>query len=263
MLTRSELADLVGERPIIGVVHLRPLPGSPQFVSMASVLEQARGDALAISQGGAAGMLFENFGDAPFFKKVPAETVAAMTRVITEVTSEVQIPFGVNVLRNDGEAAVAIAAATGAAFLRVNVLVGAMLTDQGVIEGEAAMLMRMRRNLAPDVLVFADFLVKHAAPMAEYDVDQLAKDMRLRAGADALIVSGSETGSQADPNRLRRLRNAIDAPLLVGSGLTAKNAALFRDIADGAIVGTSIKRNGVVSEPVDANRVREIVAAFR
>ena len=175
-----------------------------------------------------------------------------MTRVISEVRAK--LPFGVNVLRNDARAALAIAAATGAQFIRINVHVGAMVTDQGVIEGEAADTLRVRASLAPQVLIFADYLVKHAAPFGEHS----PRDLRERGLADALIISGSETGAPADVQRLSQTRAAVDAPILVGSGLTVENAAGYAD-ADGAIVGTSLKHEG----RVDPMRVERVVRAFK
>ena len=264
MLTRDTFASTFAPRAVFGMIHLAALPGAPLFTSMEEVLEAALRDARGIAEGGADGLIFENFGDRPFTKgRVEAETVAAMTRVVTEVVRAVPMPFGVNVLRNDARSAVAIAAATGAAFIRVNVHSGAMLTDQGLIEGDAFATMRLRQALAPRLAVFADHLVKHATPLGEVDPIQSAKDLRLRGLADALIVSGAETGAAADPRRLETLRHALgDAPLLLGSGLTEDNAASFAE-ADGAIVGTSIKRGGRLDEPVDARRVARLVQAFR
>jgi uncharacterized protein len=245
------------------MVHLSPLPGSPLFSSWDEVLHRAVRDARAIADGGCGGVMIENFGDKPFTRgRVEAETVAAMTRVIVEIEREVAIPIGVNVLRNDPLSALAIAAAARAAFIRVNVHTGAMVTDQGIIEGDAYATLRRRAALAPHVLIFADHMVKHARPLAEIDPLQSAKDLRLRGLADALIVTGAETGASADPAELRVLRQAVDAPLIVGSGLTAHNAHAFAD-ADAAIVGTAIKRDGRVDEPVDLGRVKAIVAAFR
>ncbi len=172
------------------------------------------------------------------------------------------LPFGVNVLRNDAGAALAIAAATGAAFVRVNVHTGAMLTDQGVIEGRAAETLRLCAAIAPGVLLFADHMVKHATPLAMTDDALAAKDLRLRGLADAIIVSGAETGAAVDAARLARVRAVVDAPLLIGSGLSEENASSF-DIADGAIVGTSIKRGGRVEAPVDPARVARLVAALK
>jgi len=247
------------------MVHLRPLPGAPLFGgSLADVIDAALADARAVAAGGADGMLFENFGDRPFVKnRVGAETVAAMTRVIAEVIAEVKMPFGVNVLRNDARAAVAIAAATGAAFVRINIHTGAMLTDQGLIEGEAAETMRLRAALAPGLLVFADHMVKHAVTPAPVDEIRSARDLRLRGLADAIIVDGAETGQPADPDRLRAIREALPhVPLIIGSGLTPENAASYAD-ADGAIAGTSIKERGEVEAPVDRDRVARLAATFK
>ncbi len=264
MLTRESFRSRFGDHPVFGMVHLRALPGAPLYDgSMDSVIDAALADARAICDGGAAGMVFENFGDRPFVRgRAGAETIAAMTRVIAEVARAVHLPFGVNVLRNDARAALAIAAATNAVFIRVNVHTGVMFTDQGVIEGEAAETLRMRAALAPHVLIFADHLVKHATPPPGSDVVQSAKDLRLRGLADVVVVSGSETGAAADPERLATLRDAIDAPLLIGSGLTAANAGAYAD-ADGAIAGTSIKCDADVDAQVDVRRVEELVKAFR
>jgi membrane complex biogenesis BtpA family protein len=265
MLTRQSFADRFGCKAVLGMVHLRPLPGAPLFgESLDAVIDAALADARAIVDGGGDGILFENFGDRPFRKAgVAAITIAAMTRVIAEVVRGVALPFGVNVLRNDARAALAIAAATGAAFIRVNVHCGVMFTDQGMIEGDAAETLRLREAIAPDVAIFADHFVKHAVPPAGIDAAQAAKDLRHRGLADAVLVSGAETGAAPDAEQLRVVREAIgDAPILVGSGLSAANAKAFAD-ADGAIVGTAIKREGRVDEPVERQRVERLVAAFK
>ncbi|HEX6087879.1 MAG TPA: BtpA/SgcQ family protein [Thermoanaerobaculia bacterium] len=255
MLSRSAFASRFSARALFGMVHLGPLPGAPLFRSLDEVLEHAIHDARAIAGGGCDGLVIENFGDRPFTRgRVEAETVAAMTRVITEIAREVRIPFGVNVLRNDALSALAVAAATGAAFIRVNIHTGAAVTDQGIIEGDAYATLRRRAALAPDVLIFADYLVKHATPMGEAS----AKDLRLRGLADAIIVTGSETGAAADPSRIAELREQLDAPLLVGSGLSVENAARFGD-ADGAIVGTSLK----TLDRVDAAKVEALARAWK
>jgi len=247
------------------MVHLRALPGAPLYGgSMQEVLDAALADAQALARGGADGVVFENFGDKPFTKgRVEAETVAAMTRAIVAVTAEVTMPFGVNVLRNDGASAIGIAAATGAQFVRVNLLTGQMLTDQGIIEGEAYDVMRRRGRLAPETFVFADHLVKHAVPLVAMDETSSVRDLRHRGLADAIVVDGTETGKPVDPERLRRVRAALpDAPIVIGSGLTAENADAYGD-ADAAIAGTSLKVNGDVAAPVDAGRVARLSEAFK
>jgi len=256
MLNRSAFAQRFAARAVFGMVHLPPLPGSPLFWSWDEVIDRAARDATVIANHGCDGFVIENYGDRPFTRgRVEAETVAAMTRVITTIQREVGIPFGVNVLRNDALSALAIAAATRASFIRVNVHTGAMVTDQGIIEGDAYATLRKRASLTPDTFIFADYLVKHATPLG----DTSPKDLRERGLADAIIVTGAATGAAADPSRLRMLREAIpDAPLVVGSGLTAENASQFAD-ADAAIVGTSIKRDG----RIDPQRVEALVRAFK
>ncbi|HKR64993.1 MAG TPA: BtpA/SgcQ family protein, partial [Thermoanaerobaculia bacterium] len=143
MLTRTSFAARFGNRAVFGMVHLRALPGAPLFTSLDEVIDAALVDARAIVDGGCDGLVIENFGDKPFTRgRVEAETVAAMTRIVAEIAREVKLPLGVNVLRNDAQSALAIAAATGAAFIRVNVHTGAMVTDQGIIEGDAYATMR-------------------------------------------------------------------------------------------------------------------------
>jgi uncharacterized protein len=265
MLTRDGFVQRFGLRAVIGMVHLAPLPGAPLFEgSMEDVLARALADAEALAEGGVNAIAVENFGDRPFRKnRVDPETIAAMTRVITEIARAVSVPIGVNVLRNDASAALAIAAATGAAFIRVNVHTRAVLADQGIIEGEAAETLRRRASFARDVLIFADHDVKHATPLVAHDPVQSARDLRLRGLADVLVVSGHETGAPTDPGRCQRLREALpDVPLVIGSGLTAENASSYAAM-DGAIVGTSIKHGGEVGAVVDSKRVAALITAFR
>jgi hypothetical protein len=263
VLSRIHFAERFGRHAVFGMVHLAPLPGAALFGgSIDAVIEAAANDARALAAGGCDGVVFENFGDRPFRKHVDPETIAAMTRVIAEASRDLRLPFGVNALRNDARAALGIGAATGAAFIRINVHTGAMVTDQGIIEGEAADTLRHRAVFAPDVLIFADHLVKHAVPVGEVDEIQMARDLRERGLADALIISGRETGAAADANRLLRTRETVDAPILIGSGLTTENALDYAG-ADGAIVGTSVKRDGRVEMPVDPSRVERVVRAFK
>lgn len=251
---------------LIGMVHLGPLPGSPGFTGdFPSLLDAAVQDAATLADAGFDAVMIENFGDVPFFgDDVPKVTVAAMTRAATEIRRAVTVPLGVNVLRNDALAALAIASACEADFIRVNVLSGEMHTDQGTLTGRAAELSRARAVLCPQVMVFADVFVKHAVPPAGLTIAQAAADTFLRAGADALIVSGAATGAGTDTARLAEVRAAVpDAELLVGSGASAATIARLLEHADGAIVGTAIKEDGQTTAPVDPNRAAEFVRAAR
>jgi len=256
-----------GQKLLLGVVHLLPLPGSPLHTSRAAVLERALADASALVEGGLDGFVVENFGDAPFFgERVPASTLAEMAVLVERLRVAVGAEplLGVNVLRNDARAALAVAAATGADFIRVNVHTGVMFTDQGTLEGRAHETLRERAASGARVEIFADVAVKHATPPAGFDLLQSAKDTAYRGLADALIVTGSGTGEATSLERLSLVRRAVpDRPLLVGSGASTRSIRELLGVADGAIVGTSLKRAGRVSEPVDVERVRELCRAAR
>ena len=250
---------------VVGMVHLAPLPGSPgcdrDADTMKAVIAKALKDAAAIEKGGAAGIMIENFFDAPFTgDRVEAHTTAALAICVHEIKKAVSIPVGVNVLRNDGLTAVSIAAVTGADFLRVNVLTHAMVTDQGIIQGRAYEISRLRSFLGSEALVFADVMVKHAYPLGDMDIATAAKDIAHRGGADVLVVSGSGTGDPINKEELRTVREAVPGvPLASGSGITPDNLELFGPLLDIIIVGTWIKENGNVQKPVDPDRVRRLV----
>lgn len=251
-------------RILIGVLHLQPLPGSPRWGgSMKAVIEAAVSDARAYARGGVHALCVENFGDLPFGRgPVGPETVAAMAVVAAAVQEAVALPLGFNVLRNDARAALALCAACGGAFVRVNVHVGAMLTDQGIIEGEAHQTLRYRALVAPGVAIWADILVKHAVRLGDWPLEMAAWDTWHRGLADALILSGVATGEPADPEQLRRLRAACPgAKVLIGSGVTPDNVAQYAD-ADGFLVGTYLKKDGRLDRPVDPQRVRALVRAM-
>jgi membrane complex biogenesis BtpA family protein len=254
-------------RTLIGMVHLAPLPGSPRWEgSMERVTTRAVTDAMAIVEGGLDALLIENFGDVPFAPgRVEAATVAAMSVVAAAIRDAVApVPLGVNVLRNDARSALAIAAATGAAFIRANVHAGAVVTDQGLLQAEAYGTLRERRLLGHDVAIFADVQTKHAVPLAPIELEYEARDLVHRSLADAVIVTGRSTGEAADLADLKRVRSAVaEVPVLVGSGVTAESAAELLTLADGLIVGTWIKREGRIGNPVDLARVRRLVDAAR
>ncbi len=252
---------------LLGVVHVRPLPGAPRYAgSMAGIVAQARADVLAYRAAGFDGVIVENFGDAPFFAgAVPPETVAGLAVVLAEVRDAAGgMLRGANVLRNDARAALALAAAAELDLVRVNVLAGATVTDQGLLQSDAALVLRDRARLAPRVAIVADVRVKHARPLAPGPLAEEAQDLVERAGADALVVTGARTGAAAASSDLGTVRTACPrTPLLVGSGATADTLADLLARADGVIVGTSVKRGGVTTAPVDLRRARSFVRAAR
>lgn len=251
---------------LIGVVHLPPLPGSPRWRGdLAAATRHAIADARAYEQGGANAIFIENFGDVPFTKgAVGPETVAAMAAIGCAVREAVALPMGFNVLRNDARAALALCAACGGEFIRVNVHCGAMLTDQGIIEGDAFNTLRYRQTICPNAQIFADVHVKHAVPLGDWTLEDAAQDTIERGLADALIISGTGTGRAADPADAQRVRSICpDAKILLGSGVTAENAHEFLPFADGFIVASSLKKGGKLSNPVDPKRVAALVRAMK
>ena len=231
---------------------------------MDGVVAPAVADARALVEGGMDALLVENYGDVPFTAgRVEAATVAAMTVAVAEIRRALPgTPLGVNVLKNDARSALAVACAAGARFVRVNVLAGAVVADQGLVQTPAHEALRDRRLLGADVRILADVQGKHAVPLAPVALEQQARDLVHRALADGLIVSGPATGEVTPVGDVKRVRSAVpDVPLLVGSGVTPESVAELLSVADGVIVGTSLKRDGDVRAPVDPARVRRLVAA--
>ncbi|MCC5830761.1 MAG: BtpA/SgcQ family protein [Phycisphaeraceae bacterium] len=251
--------------PLLGMVHLPALPGSPRAtLDAASLIRWAVSDARVLAAGGVDGLMIENFGDVPFFKdQVPRQTIAWITRIAAEVRSAVEVPLGINVLRNDALSALAIAHAVEAQFIRVNILTSARLTDQGIIEGRAADLQRLRRLLGADsIRILADIDVKHSTPLGPgSSLEDEARDTVHRGLADGLILSGSGTGRQTDAAPIAHLKNTVPGtPLFIGSGVTAENLQMYRE-ADGIIAGSWLKQDGQVDRPVDPARVQALVEA--
>ena len=250
--------------PVVGMIHLEPLVGSPRYAGdWQFVRQRAIDDATALIDGGVHGLMLENFGDTPFLRgSVPQATIAQMSIVAYELRQMFpEIPLGINVLRNDGVGALGIAQAAAAQFIRVNVLCGARLTDQGLIQGIAAEVMRRRQeNDAENIRVFADVDVKHSVPLAPTTLDDEVADILERGHADAIIVSGTATGKPTPITSIQAAKRAAEgAPVWVGSGVCADSVEALSLEADGLIVGSSLKIHGISSNPVDPERVQQLM----
>jgi len=266
----SKLVDLKQlfktAHPIIGVVHLLPLPTSPRWGgSLKTVIDRAEQEATALASGGVDSIIVENFFDAPFTKsQVDPAIVSAMTLIIHQLMNLVALPIGVNVLRNDAQSALAIATCVKAQFIRVNVLTGVMATDQGLIEGQAHQLLRYRRELGSTVKILADVLVKHARPLSSPNLTVAVQDTIERGLADGVILSGWATGSPPNLEDLELATAAANGtPVFIGSGADSENIATLMPAADGVIVSSSLKRHGRRDQPVDPIRVSQFVQAAR
>ncbi len=255
-----------GLKPVVGVIHLLPLPGSPRWGgSMDRILERAVKEAVTLEESGFQGALVENFGDVPFHPRtVPPETVAAMGVVVRAVARAVSFPVGVNVLRNDARGALGVAVASGARFIRVNVHTGAMYTDQGLLEGRAHETLRKRKALGQPVSILADVLVKHATPPHGLSMEAASLDTWERGLADGLIFTGRGTGDPLKPELLDRARAVLpaEAPLWVGSGTIPTSAPELLARADGLIVGSSLQAGGRAGRGIEAPRARALIQAL-
>ena len=254
-------------KTIVGMVHLSALPGSPRHqMSLEKIEAAALKDAEALVENGIRQLMVENFGDVPFWQDaVPPIVIASMTRIASRIRDHFSgIPLGINVRRNDGMAALAVAHAVEAQFIRVNVLCGARVTDQGIIQGIAAKLLRSRRELcAESIQVWADVNVKHSGPLTDQPVEEQVADTVHRGLADALIASGTGTGQPTDLAEVQRFRRTSgETPIYVGSGVTLDNIQQLLEIADGVIVGTALKHGADPLRPIDPAAVRRLIASL-
>ncbi len=251
---------------LIGMVHLQALPGSPaHLLPIDEIIARAVSDARTLEEAGFDAVMVENAGDAPYrADSLDPASLAGLTAAVDHVGRGVRIPVGVNALRNDARAALGIAAATRAGFIRVNVHCGVMATDQGLLTGKADDTLRYRKQLGLRIAIFADVHVKHASPVSHAPIEDAARDTAYRGLADALIVSGSATGAPTALEDLQRVHAAVpDRRILVGSGATAETVGELLRIAGGVIVGCGLKRGGDPSAPVDTGLARAFVAAAR
>lgn len=266
-LRLKSLKEMFGvEKPIIGMVHLLPLPGAPgyDFYGMEAIIDHALRDAEALVSGGVDGLMVENMWDLPYYVglDVPPEEMTAQAVAARAVVEAVDVPVGINVIHNGGRVTMAIAVAAGADFIRVCLLTGARVWDTGELDhGCAAELLRWRKNLgAEQVKIFADVDKKHSVAFPGIDLATHIEWTEFYL-ADALIVSGKMTGAAPELEKVRRARELTARPILMGSGTTAENVAQFLQYADGAIVGTALKVDGVAENAVDVERVKRYMEA--
>lgn len=265
------LQDLFGrrDRVLIGVVHLLPLPGAPDYdgKGIQAICDRALKDASAYAKAGFDGLIVENHGDIPFAKPadIGPETAAHMAVAAERIRRETALPMGINVLANAALHALAVASASGAAFIRVNQWANAYIANEGLIEGAAPEAMRYRSRLqARNIRIFADAHVKHGAHALVQDrpLAELVRDVEF-FNADVVIATGQRTGHAADLDYIRSFKKATSLPTLVGSGVTADNVNDILAIVDGVIVASSLKVGGVWWNPVDPRAAKRLVARAR
>jgi uncharacterized protein len=263
------LTELTGaKKPIVGMAHLPALPGTPLWdaaAGMAKVRDWVKRDLAALQDGGIDAVMFCNENDRPYRLDADMATVAAMADVVASLRGEVSVPFGVNVLW-DPRATLAVAAATGAAFCR-EIFTGAFAGDFGLWVRSAGDAFRYRREIgAESVRLIFNINAEFAAPIAPRPLGEVARSVVFSSSPDAICVSGPITSQAADASGLAEVAAAVagsGVPVLVNTGFKVSNARELLAYADGAIVGSSLKVDGVTWNPVDPRRVKVLMAAAR
>jgi hypothetical protein len=228
------------KRKIIGYIHLPALPAAPRSSTpMGKLIDFACREAEILEQAGVDGLILENSGDYPHYKdNVPPATISSMA-IITKAVVEKKhkLAIGVNVLRNDCEAALSVAHVCGAQFIRCNIVTGTYATEQGFIESCAHRLARLKKYLSSDVEIFADVHVKYAYPLYNVPIEDATISLAEKGGVDAIIVSGTRSPVPPPLEKVKKVKEAVDLPVFVGSGVYLENLKDFSRVADGVIVG--------------------------
>lgn len=249
-------------KPIIGMIHLRPLPNTPNYKGekIEEITDFALKDAETLIEGGVDALLIENFNDMPYEPKPKDPIIIASITSIAKELSKLGVPLGINVLRNACIEALAIAYVVNGKFIRCNAYVEALVTDQGLLQPMAYKVIRYRKVLGKAIKVFADVHAKHGKPLVERPIEEVALEAFDRGMADAVIITGSRTGVPPNIDILKRVKSIVgNRPVIVGSGVTPDNIKEILKIADGVIVGTYFKKDGIITNPVDLNRVKRLV----
>jgi len=249
-------------KPIIAMVHFPPLPGSPRYDAkggMNAIIESAAADIEQLQTGGVDALMFGNEGDRPYLTKATPETLAAMAAAIGAVKPLVKRPFGVDYLW-DPVATVALAAATGASFGR-EVMTGVYDSDMGLWAPDCAAALRLRRNLQCEhVKLMYNVSAEFASPVGRRSIGERAKSAVFSALADIVVVSGAITGQAVPMADLKEAKESLkDTPVFANTGVTIDTVKDLLAIADGCVIGTHFKRDGITWNPVDGGRVRRFM----
>jgi hypothetical protein len=256
-------------KPIIGMIHLDPLPGAPHFKggNLKSVVDKALKEVGIYEKAGVDGLIVENAWDLPFPKPedIGPETVAGMTYLTTYIKQKSKLPIGINILANAAIPGLAVAKSTNSSFVRVNQWVNAYVANEGIIEGASAKALRYRSSIKGDeIKIFADVHVKHGSHSIVQDrsVAEQTRDAEF-FDADVLIATGQRTGDETNLDEIREIKNNTNLPVIIGSGLNINNAKDILSISDGAIVGSSLKENGNWWEPVSLEKVKKLMSKVK
>lgn len=247
-------------KPIIGMVHLQPLPGAPGYKGdLEAVYEAALYDLKALINGGANAVIVENFGDIPYATDNELITNTAFAAIAARLRIECDLPMGINVQFNNFEAEWAIAYSCGYDFIREEVFAENRMGPNGVCISSGPALMRLKAKYPKDIAILADVNVKHTFAIVEQPLDFTIESI-IESGADCLICTGITTGKSPSVDDVKEMKRiAGDVPVIVGSGVNAKTVKDYLSVSDGAIIGSSFKKDGNVMNPIDEERVKALM----
>lgn len=260
----SWIKDIFGvTKPVIAMCHLEALPGDPGYDAekgMDWIVERALADMLALQEGGADAVMFSNERSLPYLTKVEPITTVSMARVIAEISQQLSIPFGVNVLW-DPKASIELAVATGAKFVR-EIFTGVYASDFGLWNLNCGEVIRHQHAIhGENVRLLFNIVPEASTYLAERDIESIARSTVFNAQPDALCVSGLTAGVAADQQILQRVKDIVaDTPVFANTGVRLENLEQILAVADGAITGTTFKRDGFIWNEVDSQRVKEFMA---
>lgn len=246
---------------IIGMVHCLPLPTTAGFSGdYPKIIDQAVQDAVTLEKAGVDAVIVENMGDVPFSAHINKAQLAALTAVAAAVGNAVKIPMGIDAAFNDCEADIAIAAVSAAAFIRVPVFVDTVCTTDGIINPCAKKCMEFRKQMGLEhVKILADVQVKHAHMMLPYVTIEQSASEAAGSGADGIIVTGNQIGEETPIDLIKRVKQVVKLPVFAGSGVNAENIKEQMQVADGAIIGSSLKEGGVLTNPIAYDLVKKVL----
>ncbi len=252
-------------KTIIGMIHIHALPGTPQYQNdVSKIIDTALEEAKIYKQNGIDALMIENMHDVPYLKNDVGHEISSLMAIIAyRIKQETQLPLGIQILAGANQAALASALSSGADFIRAEGFVFGHLADEGYIDSNAAALLRYRKNIgAEHITVFTDIKKKHSshALTADLDITEMAHAASFFL-SDGVIVTGMHTGSTADLEEIKRVKEATNLPVLVGSGVTADNISEYLTYANAVIVGSYFKKDGYWANELDINRIKKLVAA--
>jgi membrane complex biogenesis BtpA family protein len=255
-------------KPVIGMVHVMPLPGTPKYKgSLQQIIDFACKEAETLQKGGVDGIQIENQFDRPYVKPqdIGYEIIAYMSSITSTISRLVNIPYGVHIMMNGVEQAIAVAHSCDAKWVRVYELANAYISNSGTIEAAGPKALRYRKMLGADeVMLFGDFHVKHGSHFIVQDrsIEELAHDVEA-CGGDALILTGTSTGKAPEVEDAKHIQKSSTLPLFIGSGFNVNNAPEFLPYIDGVIVGSALKRDSILENPTDLDRVQKMMEVVR